>query len=317
MKARPDAITLKQLRALREVAERGSLSAAAEALGLSAPAVHAQLHSLRGFAGSELLRRTPGGGWATTAEGAALLAAARAMQTALDVGMERIASIRNGLQGRVALGVVSTAKYFAPFLVARLIRRFPAIEVELKVGNRGEILAALAEGRLDLAITGWPPQEPAVEATILGPHPHVIVVAPEHRLAAAGEVSPLDLVGETFLSREEGSGTRSLMTRFLDRIAEGRSIRTIEMGTNETIKQAVRAGLGVALISEHAVTDELRYGRLVALRMEGMPIIRHWFLIRIAGLPLPPAADAVAREIVAMEGAFLPGREEEGGAGAR
>lgn len=307
MKPRPDAITFKQLRAFREVVDRRSLTAAADALGLSVPAVHAQLRSLREFAGTEVLGRTPDGGWAPTAEGEVMLATARSVQTALDVAMQRIASLRAGLQGRVALGVVSTAKYFAPYLVARLMRQFPAIDVELKVGNRGEIFAALAEGRLDLAITGWPPREPAVEAWTLGPHPHLIVAAPEHPLAAGGAIDPAALVGETFLTREEGSGTRSLMIRFLDRIAEGRAIRTIEMGTNETIKQAVRAGLGVALISQHAVMEELRDRRLVALEMEGLPIVRHWFLIHVAGAPLLPAADALARAILAMEGAFLPG----------
>jgi LysR family transcriptional regulator, low CO2-responsive transcriptional regulator len=311
MKARPDAITLKQLRALREVAERRSLTAAAAALGLSVPAVHAQLRSLREFAGTEILDRTAYGSWAPTAEGEVMLATARAVQTTLDVGAARIASLRSGLQGRVALGVVSTAKYFAPYLVARLIQQFPAIEVELKVGNRGETFAALAEGRLDLAITGWPPREPAVEAVTLGPHPHVIVVAPDHPLAGLRDLDPGLLVGETFLSRETGSGTRSLMVRFLDGIAEGRTIRTIEMGTNETIKQAVRAGLGIALISQHAVMEELRHGRLVALQMEGLPIVRHWFLIHVAGHPLPPSAEALARAIVAMDGSFLPGREVE------
>ncbi|MBP7000836.1 LysR family transcriptional regulator [Amaricoccus sp.] len=312
MKPRPDAITLKQLRAFREVVDRGSLTAAAEALGLSAPAVHAQLRSLRDFAGTEVLARGTDGAWGPTAEGAVLLATARSVQTALDVAMARIASLRSGLQGRVALGVVSTAKYFAPFLVARLMRRFPAIDIELKVGNRGETFAALAEGRLDLAITGWPPREPPVEAATLGPHPHVIVAAPEHPLAQLARVDPGALVEETFLSREEGSGTRSLMVRFLDRIAEGRNVRTIEMGTNETIKQAVRAGLGVALISEHAVMEELRHGTLRALPVEGLPIVRHWFLIHVAGQPLPPAAEALARAIVEMEGSFLPDRTPGG-----
>jgi DNA-binding transcriptional LysR family regulator len=308
VKPRPDAITFKQLRAFREVVDRGSLAAAAAGLGLSAPAVHAQLRSLRDFVGSDVLARAPDGRWTPTPEGEVVLATARAMQTALDVAMERIALIRSGLQGRVALGVVSTAKYFAPYLVARLMRRFPAIDIELRVGNRGEVFALLAEGRLDFAITGWPPQEPAVEAVTLGPNPHVIVAPPDHRLAGLARVDPGFLVEETFLSREQGSGTRSLMERFLDRIAEGRTVRTIEMGTNETIKQAVMAGLGVALISEHAVMEELLHGRLAILRVEGLPIVRHWFLIRVASQPLLPAAVALSRAIVEMDGSFLPSR---------
>ena len=96
------------------------------------------------------------------------------------------------------------------------------------------------------------------------------------------------------------------MTRFLDRIGEGRPMRTIEMGTNETIKQAVMAGLGIALISQHTVMEELRQGRLVALPIEGMPIVRQWFLLHVAGHPLVPAARSLADAIIAMNGAFLP-----------
>lgn len=306
MKPRPEALSLKQLRAFREVADRGSLTAAADTLGLSVPAVHAQLRTLRDAMGSDLLARDAAGGWALTAEGAVLLVAARAVQTAIDVASGRIASMHAGLEGRVALGVVSTGKYFAPYLVARLRRDLPAIDIELKVGNRGETIAALAEGRLDLAIMGRPPREPVVEATTLGPHPHVIVAAPEHPLAAVARVEPSALWEETFLSREEGSGTRILMTRFLDRIGEGRLMRTIEMGTNETIKQAVMAGLGIALISEHTVMEELRQRRLVALPIEGMPIVRQWFLLHVAGQPLFPAARSLAEAIIAMNGAFLP-----------
>jgi DNA-binding transcriptional LysR family regulator len=307
--ARPDAISLRQLRAFREVVERGSLTAAAAALGLSVPAVHAQLRSLRGFAGAELLLRGDDGAWRPTAEGEVVLATARSVQSAVDLATERLASLRAGLAGRVVLGVVSTAKYFAPYLVARLKRDFPAVEIELRVGNRGEVIAALGEGRLDLAIMGRPPREPVVEATTLGAHPHVIVAAPEHPLAGVTRVDPAALLRETFLAREEGSGTRILMARFLDRIGEGRPVRTTEMGTNETIKQAVMAGLGIALISQHTVMEELRQRRLVALPIEGMPIVRQWFLVHVAGQPLLPAGQALSRAIVGMEGSFLPDHE--------
>jgi DNA-binding transcriptional LysR family regulator len=307
VKARPDAISLKQLRAFREVVDLGSLTAAAAALGLSVPAVHAQLRSLRDFAAAELLLRAEDGNWAPTPEGQVLLATARAVQTAIDVASQRLASLRAGLEGRVTLGVVSTGKYFAPYLVARLHRALPGIEIELKVGNRGETIAALAEGRLDLAIMGRPPREPVVEAVPLGPHPHVIVAAPDRPLAALERVEWKQLWDETFLSREEGSGTRILMTRFLDRIAEGRPVRTVEMGTNETIKQAVMAGLGIALISGHTVVEELRQCRLVALPIEGMPIVRQWFLLHVADHPLFPSARALSDAIVGMGGSFLPG----------
>ncbi|WVJ72728.1 LysR substrate-binding domain-containing protein [Paracoccus marcusii] len=105
--------------------------------------------------------------------------------------------------------MVSTGKYFAPFLVATLQRALPRIEVTLRIGNRDAILAALAADELDLAIMGRPPREPAVIAAPIGPHPHIIIAAPDHPLAAQDPVMPMDLLSQTFLSREEGPAPAS------------------------------------------------------------------------------------------------------------
>ena len=312
MKIRPDAITLKQLRAFREIVERRSLTLAAQALNLSVPAVHSQLRELKLAAGTELLVRDPDGGWSPTAEGLAMLEAARAVQSSLEACMRRVASLRDGTAGTVSIGVVSTAKYFAPYLVAQLMRQMPDVEILLRVGNREETIAALGEGQFDLCIMGRPPRAPAVEAEPIGVHPHVIVAAPGHGLAVGGVIGAERLLEETFLSREVGSGTRILMTRFLDRIGNGGVYRAIEMGTNETIKQAVMAGLGIAFISQHTVMDELKQGRLVTLDIEGLPVIRQWFLIYRTGQPLLPAAQAVFSAIREMRGSFLPGGEGYG-----
>lgn len=306
LKPRADAITLKQLRTLREVAERRSLTVAAGALGLSVPAVHAQLRALTAQMGAELVERGADGGWSPTREGEVVLAASRAVQSALDVCAERVAALRAGSAGRVTLGVVSTAKYWAPSLVSRLARALPEIEILLRVGNREDTIGALAEGRIDLVIMGRPPREPPTTAYAIGPHPHCIIAPRDHRLAGLERVEPEALFAETFLSREEGSGTRTLMIQFLDGIGEGRAYRSVEMGTNETIKQAVMAGLGIAMISTHTCTEELRQGRLVALAVEGLPLVRRWFLLHERDRPLLPAARTVLHAIEAMEGSFLP-----------
>ncbi|MFN3525528.1 MAG: LysR substrate-binding domain-containing protein, partial [Paracoccus sp. (in: a-proteobacteria)] len=140
----------------------------------------------------------------------------------------------------------------------------------------------------------------------IGPHPHIIIAAPDHPLAAMDPVTPDDLLTQTFLSREEGSGSRNLMTRFLDRIGEGTPWRAVEMGTNETIKQAVIAGLGIALISQHTCTEELRAGRLVALSAIGLPIQRSWYLLHRADRTLSPATQRIHDRIEGLRGSFLP-----------
>lgn len=304
---RLEALTLRQLRALRAVAETGSLTLAAARLGLTPPAIHSQLRALDGLAGCALLERAGHGVFHPTAEGRALLLAEAQMQTALARAAREIEALRHGRSGSVVLGVVSTGKYFAPGLVARLLRDLPGIEVTLRIGNRDAILSALSEDALDLAIMGRPPREPAVIADPVGPHPHIVIAAPDHPLAAQDPVIPGDLLAQTFLSREEGSGTRNLMTRFLDRIGEGTPWRAVEMGTNETIKQAVMAGLGIALISQHTVTEELRAGRLVALSAIGLPIQRSWYLLRRADRDMEPATARIHDRILGLRGGFLPG----------
>jgi DNA-binding transcriptional LysR family regulator len=302
-----DSVTLRQLRALTAVARLGTMAAAGRDLGLTTPAIHSQIKGLEETFGVALLYRPgEGPGSGPTPAGQHLLDAARQMEATLSQAAQRIAALKAGHEGRVVLAVVSTAKYFAPRLVKILRARHPAIEVALEVGNREEILADLERMRFDLIIMGRPPRMPPVEARPIGPHPHALVAAPDHCLAGQPALSAADLATETFLSREAGSGTRILMTRYLDRLGDGAPFDLVEMGSNETIKQAVMAGLGIAFLSLHTVADELRNGSLVALAAPGLPIERHWFLVRRLDQPQVAAARALADTIIALQGSFLP-----------
>lgn len=152
---RLDAITLRQLRALSAVAETGSLSAAAEALGLSPPAIHAQIRNLENALAVPLLQRSSAvAGSQPTAEAQLVLEAARRVEITLGQCVAQIAALKAGHAGRVTLGVVSTAKYFAPALVARLKRLCPDIEVALRKSNREGVVADLERSVIDLAIMG-------------------------------------------------------------------------------------------------------------------------------------------------------------------
>jgi len=206
----------------------------------------------------------------------------------------------------VVLGVVSTGKYFAPRLVAKLHAAFPDIEVILKVGNRDQTIRGLQQNNLELTIMGRPPRSPAVVAYEIGPHPHVLIAPPEHRLAGRNEIEPAELLAENFIAREQGSGTRILMTRYLDRLGKGTPYRQIEMGTNETIKQAVMAGLGIAMISLHTVSEEIRMGRLVTLPAAWLPIERRWYLLHREDLTLTPTLANVRDFILGLKGDYLP-----------
>ena len=311
------AVTFKQLRAVRAVAEHGTLSAAAEAVGLTPPAIHTQLRVLEENLQCRLVDRGGALGARLTAEGRAVLDAQYTIHNALEGCMQKVRALRDGQSGVVVLGVVSTGKYFAPGLVAMLQQHYPDIDVVLRVGNRDMIVRALQQQSIELAIMGRPPRAPAVQVEQIGSHPHVMIASPDHPLAGKPDITPKELLAQTFIAREDGSGTRILMIRYLDRIGDGTTYRTIEMGTNETIKQAVMAGLGIALISQHTVTEELRSGRLVAIEPEGLPIERKWYLLQRDDLTVTPAIATVHKFISDLQGSFLPtlGGGVEAGAG--
>lgn len=305
---RLDAITLKQLRALVAVAGSASLTGGATRLGLTPPAIHSQIRNLEEAFGVPLLHRPPEtGSFTPTLAGIAVLEAAQRIEVILSQCSYQVMAVSEGRAGQVTLGVVSAGRYFAPRLVKMLSLACPEIRIALRVGNREQLIDDLARHMVDLAVMGRPPRQPEVASVALGPHPHGIVAPPDHPLAGLAEVPVPDLLSQTFLAREEGSGTRVLMSRYLDRLGEGQVVDLIEMDSNETIKQSVIAGLGLAFLSLHVVMDELRFGQLVQLAAPGLPIERHWFLVHPVDRPLNPAALRVQGEIVKLKGAYLPG----------
>ena len=208
--------------------------------------------------------------------------------------------------GRVSIGAVSTAKYFVPFAIAAFSKLHPKIDISLSIGNRQEIRQALRGYDLDFAIMGRPPADVDVDIHLIGDHPHIIIAPSGHRLALNVGLSTAELADETFLIREQGSGTRMLMEQLFS-TTELQPKIGMEMSSNETIKQAVIAGLGIALISAHTVATELEDGRLVSLNVTGLPIVRQWFVLRRKDKVLLPPAQAML-DYLSIEGArFLPG----------
>lgn len=299
-------ITLKQLRAIDAVASHKSITLAADALGLTPPAVHSQIRALEEYLGSPLVIKSAKSGMVLTAEGHLIRQAQRAIESSLNTCLFQIGAMQKGLAGAVTLGVVSTGKYFAPALVAGLKKSFPDIEVALFIGNRDEIVTALHRQSVDLVVMGRPPRSPAVNARAIGVHPHLLIAAPDHPLAGQSSVTSQDILNEVIISREQGSGTRILMTRYLDRIGEGKPYETLVMTSNETIKQAVIAGLGIALISQHTVTEELKSGRLVTINFGDLPINRQWFLLHRAEMQLSPAMGSVWNFICQNSDQYFP-----------
>ena len=303
---RLNGLTFRQLRALQAVAETGTITQAADILHLTPPAVHTQLKTLEDNMQCAMFHRNGTGGFELTKEGHVLLQAQIQSNEVLSGAMREIDAIRRGLAGTVTIGVVSTGKYFAPSLVADIKKSHPDIEIHLNIGNRDQTIASLRNNALDLVIMGRPANRPATDETILGDHPHVIILPPGHALANRDNISPEEILSHPIITREAGSGTRILTTRYLDRIAPGSIYNSMEVDSNETIKQAVMAGLGIALISAHTVIEELNTGRLVLLSRPDLPIMRKWYLLTPKDKKPTGATNAIADFIVKQNGKYLP-----------
>lgn len=298
-------LTIRQMRALAALSANGSVTAAANKLNLTQPAVTLQLRNLQQLAGLPLLQRT-NDGMLLTGAGQEVLALYERIEAAISACATSLDMIAGRTGGRVSIGAVSTAKYFVPFAIAAFSKLHPRIDISLSIGNRQEIRQALHGYDLDFAIMGRPPPDVEVETRLIGDHPHIIVAPRGHWLAQDFGLAAVDLTHETFLIREQGSGTRMLMEQlFAD--TELRPTIGMEMSSNETIKQAVIAGLGIAFISAHTVATELEDGRLVALDVAGLPVLRQWYVVRRRDKVLLPPAQAML-DFLSDDGArFLPG----------
>jgi LysR family transcriptional regulator, low CO2-responsive transcriptional regulator len=251
-------VTVRQLQVFVEAAECLSLAKVAQRLHLTPSAVSFQIKRIESQTGFVLFERIGKRAHLTEA-GQVLLGYARMVLRSLQDADEAITALAGVSGGRVRLGLVSTAKYIVPHMIARFRADAPGISVMLNEGNRSDVFAMLTSGAVDLAIMGQPPDGADVIAARFAPHPSVIIAHPGHRLASASRVDPNALAAEWFVTREEGSGTRLLADGFFRKAGFSPRI-AMETSSNEMIKQAVIAGMGLALISQHTISLVPRAG---------------------------------------------------------
>jgi LysR family transcriptional regulator for metE and metH len=297
-------LTFKQLRALRMVARTGQVTTAAEALDVTPPAITLQLRLLEEQAGLPLLERGKQG-FRLTEAGQKLNDMAQKIEELVRECEESLAYLRGIDSGRIAIGVISTAKYFVPQAVAAFLRAHPQVQLTFSVGNRDETMEGLTAPTLDFAIMGRPPKEVQVVSEVIGEHPHVFIAPPDHALTKQSRIPLSRLTKETILLREQGSGTRQLLQQFVSE--QGVDWRGgMEIGSNESIKQGVMAGLGIAFISAHTIAAELEQKRLAILDVVGMPLVRQWHVVRLNEKRLLPATQALWDFLATSGYQFLP-----------
>jgi LysR family transcriptional regulator, low CO2-responsive transcriptional regulator len=284
--------TLRQLQVFACVGKHYSFARAAEELHLTPPAVSMQIKELEDSYALPLLERS-GRSVRLTMPGEYLLVYARRVIATLKEADAAMAALRGVKGGKMTIGMVSTAEYFLPRLLARFRSEHPAVEMRLSVGNnREQLVRQLRDKEVDLAVMGRPPRELDARAEPFAANPLAIIAAPGHPLARRRGIAPKALESEAFIVREPGSGTRAAMEQFFhdQRIAPALAM---EMSSNETIKQAVIADMGLAFVSLHTVALELSVGQLVVLDVPGLPLMRRWHIVNIQAKPLSPAAEAL------------------------
>jgi DNA-binding transcriptional LysR family regulator len=295
-------VSLRQLRVFEAAATNRSFSKAAEALHLTQPGVSMHIKDLEASAGLPLFERI-GRKLYVTEAGQELLARAREILRALKDAEDTLDGLRGLRRGRINLAVVSTAKYFVPQLLARFGKDFPELEIRLAVNNRDSVIEQLVANEVDLAIMGRSPQSLDTVAESFAQNPHVVIAAPDHPLAGQRRIRVETVAKANFIVREPGSGTRLAMQQFFEE-HELKCNVAMEMASNETIKQAVMAGMGVSFISRHTIDLEIQTQRLVVLDVRGTPVIRQWHVAHLAKKRLSPTAVAF-KEFVLQHGREL------------
>lgn len=303
--------TFRQLRVFTEVARQLSFARAAEVLHLSPPAVTMQIKELEGHVGLPLFERN-GRRISLSTAGEYMLVHARKVIATLKDAEDTAARLQRLEQGRLTIGMVSTAKYFVPRLLAEFNREHEGIDIRLEVGNREQLLNMLQANEVDIAIMGRPPTELATRAEPFAAHPHVFVASTDHPLVRAAQTPVEALRPFAFILRERGSGTRAAMEKLLKKHQLEPRV-AMEMHSNETIKQAVMAGMGISFLSLHTIGLELEHRLIAVLDVQDTPIVRAWNVVHNLSKLLSPAAEAfryfvlerAERQLAQQYGGFL------------
>ncbi len=295
--------TFKQVQTFMEVARQRSVSKAAERLFVTQPAVSMQLRQLEEAFGLPLVEPQGRNIQLTVAGEAFLVYATNAMGQFRD--LEALMAEHVGLKkGRIDLAVVSTSKYFIPMLLVSFGKLHAGIDVHLNIDNRENVLGLLARNEADLVVMGRTPSHLDCEATVFATNPLSIVAMPSHPLVRRKNLPFSALADYSFVVREEGSGTRAAMQHLFDQNQTALNI-VMPMPSNETIKQAVMAGMGLSFLSLRTVRHELASGRLALLDVQGLPQINHWYVTHLRSKKLSPAARAFKSFLIEQGGALM------------
>ena len=285
---------LRRLEVFAKVAELGSFSRAAEALYLTQPTVSEHVRALEDELGVQLLDRL-GRGATPTRAGQLLLGYARRILGLAREAQQALDQFQGRMSGELVIGGSTIpGEYVLPALIGTFKTKYPDISLSLLIGDSRQVGAWVEEGRAELAVVGARPASRALESRELMPDELVIVVPGGHPWASRKTVSLDELRREPMVMRERGSGSREAVEHVLEKAGVTlASFRIVgEMGSTQAVKQAVRAGVGVALISRRAVDDECRAGLVACVKVKDLEVARSFYLVTHRDRTRSPLAQA-------------------------
>lgn len=282
--------TLHQLKVFEAAARHGSFTRAAEELFLTQPTVSMQVKQLTKAVGLPLFEQVGKRLYLTDA-GRELLSTCREIFDRLSQFEMTVADMKGLKQGQLRLGVVTTAKYFVPRLLGPFCRRYPGIDISLQVTNHEGLLDRLNDNLDELQIMSQPPTNLDVSCHPFLENPLEVMAPRDHPLAGQKNIPIERLIGEPFIIREPGSGTRGAVQKMFEAHGIKLKIR-LELGSNEAIKQAIAGGLGISVLSRHVLALEGATSQLTILDVENFPLRQQWYVIYPSGKQLSVVARA-------------------------
>lgn len=291
-------ITFRQLRLFQALADKGSVSAAAKAMHVTQPTASMQLKDISEAVGVPLYE-VIGKKVFLTDTGMELANTARDMMRVWESFEQGVDATKGMTKGRLRIAVVSTAKYFMPRLVGSFCKKYPSIDVSLEILNRDGVLERLRNNKDDLYIMSKPPADVKLDDQVFMPNPIVVIAPSSHVLTKQKKVTLNDLKAHRFILREQGSGTRMAADDHFRKKRFQPDVR-LELGSNEAIREAVAGGLGIGVLSLHALHGHQREHGAAVVAVEGFPIASSWHLVHPESKNLSPIASTFKRHVLAQ-----------------
>ena len=295
-------VTFRQLEIFRALVATGSISAAAKDANVTQPTASVHLRDLSEAVGMPLYE-VIGRKVYLTEVGKELAKAAQGVRSEWLTFEQSVQGIKGAESGLLRVGMVNTAQYFAPRMLGSFCAARPKVEVAMALLNRDGVIERLRANQDDLYIMSRPPENLALTCQPFMPNPLVVVAPRGHALAKRGKLRPEDLAVDRFIARETGSGTRLAVDEFFRRLQNVPEVR-FELGSNEAILEAVAGGMGLAIVSAHALRASARTD-IITLEVEGFPLQSSWQIVHPSGRRLSPLAAAFRDHLIAQAGPLM------------